>query len=93
MKNRKLVIMGGEKAMLVSHLSSFSYIDADEAMGTPFQALFVDDNVVKMNGDSMTSLKYTQQVVENGQPTRWVQVVELDENKNKDGFGFSPGAT
>lgn len=35
-KNRKLVIMGGEQAMLVSYLSSFSYIDADEADETSF---------------------------------------------------------
>ena len=33
-KNGKLVIVGGEQAMLVSHLSSFSYIDADKAEGT-----------------------------------------------------------
>ena len=42
--------------MLVSHLSSFSYIDADEAEGTSFQALSVD-NIVKKNKESMSSLK------------------------------------
>lgn len=42
---------------MVSHLSSFSYIDVDEAMGTLFQALFVVDNDVKKNRASMTSLK------------------------------------
>ena len=31
-KNGKLVTMGGEEAMLVSHLSSFSYIDVDEVV-------------------------------------------------------------
>ncbi|XP_050890962.1 uncharacterized protein LOC127096434 [Lathyrus oleraceus] len=56
-KNEKLVIVGGEHAMLVSHLSSFSYIGADEAMVTPFQALSTVDNAVKKNGESMTSLK------------------------------------
>lgn len=55
--------------MLASHLSSFSYIDAVGAVGTPFQALFVDDIVVKKNVASMTSLKDGQQVVENGQST------------------------
>ena len=28
-KNKKLVVIGGKKALLVSHLSSFSYIDAE----------------------------------------------------------------
>lgn len=41
----------------MSHLSSFSYIDADEAKGTSFQALFVDNIAVGKNGESMASLK------------------------------------
>lgn len=57
MKNRKLVIVGGEQTMLVSHLSLFSYIDDDKVVGTPFHALYVIDNVVKKNISSMTSLK------------------------------------
>jgi hypothetical protein len=35
-KNGKLVIVGGEKAVLVSHLSSFSYVEAEDEVGTPF---------------------------------------------------------
>ena len=33
-RNGKLVTIGGEQAMVVSHLSYFSYIDVDEAIGT-----------------------------------------------------------
>ena len=40
-KNKKLVAVGGEKALLVSHLSSFSYIDAEDEVGTQFQALSI----------------------------------------------------
>ena len=40
-KNKKFVVIGGEKALLVSHLSSFSYIDAEDEVGTLFQALSV----------------------------------------------------
>ncbi|KAI5398803.1 hypothetical protein KIW84_064256 [Lathyrus oleraceus] len=40
-KNKKLVVVGGEKALLVSHLSSFSYIDAEDEVGTSFQALSI----------------------------------------------------
>ena len=35
-KNGKLVIVGGEKALLVSHLPSLSYVEAEEEVGTPF---------------------------------------------------------
>lgn len=92
-KNGKLVIMGGEQAMLVSYLSLFSYIDVEEVVGTLFQALYVIDNDVKKNGASMTSLKDTQQVVENYQSVGWGHVVELAENKNRVGLGFSSGST
>jgi hypothetical protein len=42
-KNKKLVVIGGEKALLVCHLSSFSYIDTEDEVGTPFQALSIDE--------------------------------------------------
>ena len=35
-KNGKLVIVSGEKALLVSHLSSFSYAEVEDGIGTPF---------------------------------------------------------
>jgi hypothetical protein len=40
-KNGKLVIVGGEKALLVSHMSSFSYVEVKDEIGTPFQALSI----------------------------------------------------
>lgn len=33
-KNGKLVVVGGEKALLVSHLSSFTYVKVEEEIGT-----------------------------------------------------------
>lgn len=56
-KNGKLVIVGGEQAMLVSHLSSFLYIDVDKVVGMSFQALYVDDIASRKNVESMASLK------------------------------------
>ncbi|XP_050909228.1 uncharacterized protein LOC127123004 [Lathyrus oleraceus] len=93
MKNGMLVIVSGEQATLVSHLSSFSYINVDEAMGMLFQALSFNDIAARKNGESMASLKDAQHMVENGQSTKWGQVVNLAENKNKADFGFSPGTT
>ena len=79
--------------MLVSHVSSFSYIDTDEAEGTLFQALSIDNIDARKKGESMSSLKDVQSVVENGQSPRRGQIVELSENKSRTGLGFSPGAT
>lgn len=90
--NGKLENMGEEQAMLVSHLSSLSYINVDEVVGTPFQALSIID-AFKKNGASMTSSKDTQQVVDNGHFVGWDQAEELAENKNIVGLGFSPSST
>lgn len=46
-KNDKLVVVGGEKALLVSHLSSFTYVDAEEEVRTPFQDLSIAAEVKK----------------------------------------------
>ncbi|XP_050889248.1 uncharacterized protein LOC127094461 [Lathyrus oleraceus] len=92
-KNGKLVVVGGEQAMLVSHLSSFSYTDVDEAGGMSFQALSIDNVAIKKSGESMSSLKDAQFVVDNGQSAKWGQIIELAENKNIAGLGFSPSVT
>ncbi|KAI5431078.1 hypothetical protein KIW84_035296 [Lathyrus oleraceus] len=42
-KNDKLVIVGGEKALLISHLSSFTYVDAEEQVGTSGGFIHKDD--------------------------------------------------
>jgi len=56
-KNGKLVTVGGEQAMLVSHLSSFSFIGADVEDGTCFQGLYVEDEGTKKSGISISSFK------------------------------------
>jgi hypothetical protein len=63
-KNWKLVIVGGEKALLVSHLSSFSYVEAEDEVGTPFQALSIAAE--KRVGAPMSSLKDAKKIVEEG---------------------------
>ncbi|KAI5444277.1 hypothetical protein KIW84_012779 [Lathyrus oleraceus] len=55
-KNGKLVVMEGEKAILVSHVSSFTYVEAEEEVGTPIQALSISYEVHKTRA-SMSSLK------------------------------------
>lgn len=42
----KLIIVFGEKGMLISHLSSFRYVEADEgALETSFQALEIANSI------------------------------------------------
>ena len=55
----KVVIVNGEQVLLISHLSSFSIIEADEAaVGTQFQALSIDN--IRKNENSVISLKDAQ---------------------------------
>ena len=61
----KVVITNSEKALLISHLSSFSIVEVDEvAVGTQFQDLYIDN--IRKNEDSITSFKNAQQVVQKG---------------------------
>ena len=73
---------------MISHLSSFSIVEADEAaVGTQFQALSIDN--IRGNENSMASFKDAQQVVRNGHSEVWGQIVDPPVNKNRVGLGFS----
>ncbi|KAI5434817.1 hypothetical protein KIW84_021582 [Lathyrus oleraceus] len=61
-KNGKLVVVGGENTLLVSHMSSFSYVEAEEEVRTPFQALSIAE--VKKTRAPMSSLKDAQKAIE-----------------------------
>ena len=84
----KLVIINGEHELLISHLSSFSIVEADEAaVRTQFQALSIDN--IRGNENSMVSLNDVQQVVRNGHSEVWGRSVDPPVNKNRTGLGFS----
>ena len=83
-----VIIVEGEQAMLVSHLSSFSIVEDDDAtVGTQFQALSIDS--VQKTEDSIASLKDAHNVVQKGLSNVWGQVIEPKVNKNGFGLGFS----
>ncbi|WJX45412.1 hypothetical protein P8452_32294 [Trifolium repens] len=65
-KNGKLVTVSGEEALLVSHLSAFSFISAGDVDGTSFQGLSLEDENAKRGGASISSLKDAQKVVQDG---------------------------
>jgi hypothetical protein len=90
-KNKKLVVVGGEKALLVSHLSSFSYIDAEDEVGTPFQALSIDEPIEKKS-PSFTSYRDAKLAIECGAVAGLGKMIELEDNKSRAGIGYSSGA-
>ncbi|KAI5420203.1 hypothetical protein KIW84_044114 [Lathyrus oleraceus] len=89
-KNGKVVVGGGEKVLLVSHLSSFTYVEAEEEVGTLFEALSIADETQK-TGESMSSLKDAKEVVQDGDTNNGgfthgdeqhsVAIIEDDEDK------------
>ena len=81
MKNGKLVTVHGEESYLISQLSSFSCIEAGSAEGTAFQGLTIEGTEPK---------KDAQKAVQEGQAAGWGQLIQLHENKRKEGLGFSP---
>jgi len=89
-KNGKLVTVNGEGALLVSHLSAFSFIGADNIEGTPFQGLVMEEDNTKKSEASISPLRDAQKVIQAGGSTSWEKLIELPENKHREGLGFSP---
>ncbi|KAI5429344.1 hypothetical protein KIW84_034087 [Lathyrus oleraceus] len=90
-KNKKLVVVGGEKALLVSNLSSFSYIDAEDEVGTQFQALSIDKPIEK-KFPSFTSYRDAKLAIECGAVAGLGKVLELEDNRSRAGIGYGSGA-
>ncbi|XP_050895807.1 uncharacterized protein LOC127102483 [Lathyrus oleraceus] len=90
-KNGKLVIVEGEKALLVSHLSYFTYVETEEVVGISFQDLSVADEIQKTRA-SMSSLKDAREIVQDGDIDKWGRVMEVIENKIRAGLGFEQGS-
>jgi len=88
-RNGRLVIMSGEEALLVSHLSAFSFIGADETKGTSFQGLTVENKEPEKNEVSFATWKSAHKVVQEGTGVGWGKVVQLPESKNREGLGFA----
>jgi hypothetical protein len=89
-KNKKLVVVGGERALLVSHLSSFSYIDTEVEIGTRFQALSIVEPIEKRT-PSFASYKDAKLAIERGATTGLGKMIELEDNESRAGIGFSSG--
>ncbi|KAI5421443.1 hypothetical protein KIW84_045031 [Lathyrus oleraceus] len=91
-KNKKLVLVGGEKALLVSHLCSFSYIDVEDEVGTPFQALSIAEPIEKRT-PSFASYRDAKLAIERGATAGLGKMIELEDNKSRAGIGYSSGVS
>jgi len=82
--------VNGEGALLVSHLSAFSFIGADSIEGTSFQGLAMEEEGTKKSEAFISSLRDAQKVIQAGGSASWGKLIELPENKHREGLGFSP---
>ncbi|XP_050881017.1 uncharacterized protein LOC127084576 isoform X1 [Lathyrus oleraceus] len=83
----KLVIVSGEEDFIISQLSSFRYIEADEdALETSFQELKISNatlaevkDPIEKTSLSFAALNSARSAVESGGPTSWGQVINVSE--------------
>ncbi|XP_050908104.1 uncharacterized protein LOC127121698 [Lathyrus oleraceus] len=98
--DNQLIIISGEEDFVVSHLSSFSYIEADEdALETSFQALEIANatfmemkDPVGKTCSSFASLKSAKSSIEGGNPKGWGQLIDIREKHDRFGLGYVPSA-
>lgn len=92
----KLVVVEGEKDIVVSHLASFRYLEVEgEIHETPFQAFEVVNMEmtppVKVAPDTklyVASWKDAKTIIQDGHPTGWGRVLDFPVNKDISGLGF-----
>src|SRR6266487_2660177 len=86
----KLVIVNGEEALLVSHLSAFSYISADVRDGTSFQGLSIEEKRSKKGKTFMSSAKDAQREVQQRSHLKWGKLLQMPERRHMEGLGSAP---
>ncbi|WJX67858.1 hypothetical protein P8452_52291 [Trifolium repens] len=91
-----MIVVSGQEDLMVSHLSSFRYIEADEeVIEVPFQALEIARVTTlktkrKKGGLAMTLWKAMKEALEEGVPLGWGKVPEVCEKKDRFGLGYRP---
>ncbi|XP_050915072.1 uncharacterized protein LOC127130033 [Lathyrus oleraceus] len=96
----KMIVIGGEEDILVSHLTSFRYIEVDgEITETPFQSLEVVNMMAVQktletpkSGPSMASWQGAKAVIESENTQDWGKVVEVNQKRDKFGLGYDPSS-
>jgi hypothetical protein len=71
-------------------MSSFSYIDAEDVVGTSFQALSIAEPS-KKGTSSFASYNDAKLAIEHGTTTGLGQMIKMEHNKSWAGIGYSSG--
>lgn len=98
--NDKMIVIGGEKDILVSHLTSFRYIDVDgEITKTPFQSLEVVNVLTVQQVPeppklelSIASWQGDKVVIVTGNTQGWGKLIEVRKKWDKFGLGYEPSS-
>lgn len=93
-----MITVNGEEDLLISHLTSFRYIEAsEESIEIPFQALEIANAVhmgkgAPINGDnpSFVSLRSAKLSLQDGKLDTWGNLVHVIEKKDRCGLGYVP---
>ncbi|GAU52036.1 hypothetical protein TSUD_418760, partial [Trifolium subterraneum] len=84
----KMILVSGQEDMMVSHLSSFRYIEADEeAAEVPFQALEIASVM------TIKSYHTMKEALEEGSLEGWGKLPNIPEKKDRFGLGYQPSPT
>jgi hypothetical protein len=87
-RDGKMVIVSGKEALLVSHMSAFSYISADGTDNTSFQGLSVEGEGSKKVETSTASLKDAIRVLQEGSEMGAVSTVASKQVQGRSGICF-----
>ena len=89
--------VGGEEEILVSHLSSFKYVEVDgeihETLCQAFETVALEKVAYaeqRKPGASITSYKQAKEVVDSGKAEGWGKMVDLPVKEDKFGVGYEP---
>lgn len=94
----RMITVDGEEDLLISHLTSFRYIEAsEESVEIPFQALEIAHDVhvereipISKDNPSFVSLKSAKLSLSVGKLDAWGSLVHVVEKKDKYGLGYIP---
>ena len=95
--NGQIVTVCGEEEILVSHLSSFKYVEVDgeihETLCQAFETVALEKVAYaeqRKPGASITSYKQAKEVVDSGKAEGWGKMVDLPVKEDKFGVGYEP---
>jgi hypothetical protein len=95
--NGQIVTVCGEEDILVSHLSSFKYVEVDgeihETLCQAFETVALEGVACaeqRKPGASIASYKQAKEVVDSGKAEGWGKMVDLPVKEDKFGIGYQP---